>query len=231
MIGPRPAGCGFAATAPAAPDQPPPAHGVRRRRARPRPGCRRAGTPSRRVAASASAWATISVLVRHQRAGLRARHQPPVGACSRGRGSPRGRPPGRPPAASVEQPARHAQHRQVAGAVEHRPRLLLVVEHPVVERAVRLEVAHRRCRRPRRSRRRVPTWSATWSRSTAYATSRGHPAEARRSSYDPTWSATCCEHVGGDVARDPAEAAPGRRRRPGRRPRPRAGPPPRTPRA
>ena len=34
-----------------------------------------------------------------------------------------------------------------AGPGEHRRRLLVVVDHPVVERTVRLEVAHRRARR------------------------------------------------------------------------------------
>ena len=152
-------------------------------------------------AARASAWATIASSSVDQRARLRARHQPAVRRCSRGPGSPRGRPPARrPPPASAARPASRAP----AGRPSRRapPRLLLVVEHPVVERAVRLEVAHRRARGRGDLRRACPPGRRP-ARAARRARRRGRPGRSSR----------------------------GRRTTPGRRPTPRAGPPPRRPRA
>ena len=90
-------------------------------------------------AASSTARRAISSVV-EDRTRLRARHQPPPG-CRRGRGSPRASPrdPAPPPS-----PARRAgqPQRGQRARPQHRLRLLEVVHHPVVEGAVRLDVAH-----------------------------------------------------------------------------------------
>ena len=83
------------------------------------------------------------------------------------RSAPRSSAPGMPSTGSDPEP------------VEHRGRLLLVVDDPVVERAVRLDVAHRGARRGRDRGERPDLV--------------GH---------------LLAEHVGGDVAGDPAEVLP-----------------------
>ncbi len=107
-----------------------------------------------------------------------------------------------------EQRPREAQHRQVAGSRQHGLGLLGVVGHPVVERAVRLEVAHRRPLAPAIASS-VATCSATSSRSTAQGTSRAtRPKPARSRVGD----------LGSDDHPEPGRAradGPDRRGRPG----------------
>ena len=125
----------------------PRARAVRRARGRPRPGCRRAGRPSRRVGARSSACADDRGRRPSTSApGSDARQQPAVGARSPRSGKPsRNAPRARPPRRQRQQRARASRAPAASpDPSSTAPRLLLVVEHPVVERAVRLQVAHRR---------------------------------------------------------------------------------------
>ena len=119
----------------------------------------------------------------------------PVLAVRAGRGTPRATRCARPPRRTSASAPGIVSTGRSRGPVEHRAGLLGVVEHPVVERTVRLQVAHRRARAERRS-------------TTACRPGRRPARAARR----------------GRRHGPPGRSSPGRRRRPARRRRPRARP-------
>ena len=152
------------------------------------PGCRRARTASRPRPPAATALPAIRSASSSTAPGRSRGSSRPSSAYPRS-----GKPSSSVDPAQVrrprdEQPPAHAQHRQRARARQHRGGLLLVVEHPVVERAVRLEVAHLGAGRDARSR------------------------TARRPGRRPARAARRRRRRG-----PPARSWGGRRRRPGRR--------------
>ena len=93
---------------------------------------------------ASSACSTIDARLGEHRARLGPVDQPAVGRRTRGRGTPRATPPDRPPRRHARQHARHRRARRAPSDPSSTClRLVLVVEDPVVERAVRLHVAHR----------------------------------------------------------------------------------------